>query len=303
LKKTDYIWMNGSLIEWDKATIHVLSHVVHYGSSWFEGIRCYKTKRGSAVFQLIPHLERLVDSAKIYRTTVPYSIDELSNATLEVIRANNLESCYIRPVVYRGFYELGVNPLRCPIETVIATWEWGHYLGVDSIKNGIDVMTSSWRRFAGSTIPAMAKAGGNYINAQLIKMEALENGYAEGLVLDGHGNISEGSGENIFIVKDGILYTPPLASGVLYGITRGVVLRLAEEEEVDIREQVIPREFIYTADEVFFTGTAAEITPVKTIDKISIGTGKPGAITMLLQDRFYRITRDGIDEHNWLTWL
>ncbi len=303
MKSTKFIWMNGKLIPWEDATIHVLSHVVHYGSSWFEGIRCYKTKKGSAVFKLHDHLERLFKSTKIYRTKIPYSLDELSEATLDLVKANNLESCYIRPVVFRGFSELGVYPLRCPVDTVIAVWEWGSYLGQDSLEMGIDVMTSSWRRFSGSSLPSMAKAGGNYMNAQLIKMEALENGYAEGLVLDSLGNISEGSGENIFLVHRGVLYTPPLSSGILTGITRSVVQQLAVTESIEIREEVIPREFVYTADEVFLTGTAAEITPVRSVDRISIGEGKPGPVTRLIQSRFFDITRNGNDTFGWLTWL
>lgn len=295
--------MNGNLIAWEKANIHVLSHVVHYGSSWFEGIRCYKTKKGSAIFQLQTHLERLYESTKIYRAEIPYSIDQLFDAVIKLIKANKLESCYIRLVVFRGFSELGVYPLKCPVETVIAVWEWGSYLGKDSIDNGIDIMTSSWRRFSGSTLPGMSKAGGNYMNAQLIKMEAIENGYAEGLVLDVNGNICEGSGENIFIVKKGVLYTPPLSSGILPGITRSVVQQLAFDEGIKIREENIPREFIYTADEVFFTGTAAEITPVKSVDRIRIANGKPGALTRLIQSRFFDITGNGNNTYQWLTWL
>ncbi len=303
MKKTEFIWMNGNLIAWEKANIHVLSHVVHYGSSWFEGIRCYKTKKGSAIFQLQTHLERLYESTKIYRAEIPYSIDQLFDAVIKLIKANKLESCYIRLVVFRGFSELGVYPLKCPVETVIAVWEWGSYLGKDSIDNGIDIMTSSWRRFSGSTLPGMSKAGGNYMNAQLIKMEAIENGYAEGLVLDVNGNICEGSGENIFIVKKGVLYTPPLSSGILPGITRSVVQQLAFDEGIKIREENIPREFIYTADEVFFTGTAAEITPVKSVDRIRIANGKPGALTRLIQSRFFDITGNGNNTYQWLTWL
>lgn len=295
--------MNGKLIPWEDATIHVLSHVVHYGSSWFEGIRCYKTKNGSAIFKLHDHLDRLFKSTKIYRTKIPNSLDELAEAIPYLVKANKLESCYIRPVVFRGFSELGVYPLRCPVDTVIAVWEWGSYLGDNSLEKGIDVMTSSWRRFCGSSLPSMAKAGGNYMNAQLIKMEAIENGFAEGLVLDSQGNISEGSGENIFLIMRGVLYTPPLSSGILTGITRSVVQQLAEAESIDIREEVIPREFIYTADEVFLTGTAAEITPVKSVDRIVIGEGKPGPVTRLIQSRFFDITRNGNDPFGWLTWL
>jgi branched-chain amino acid aminotransferase len=303
VKNTKYIWMNGQIIPWEEAKIHVLSHVVHYGSSWFEGIRCYETSNGSAVFKLNDHIDRLFKSTKIYRTEIPYSVDDLSKAILDIIKANNLKSCYIRPVVFRGFFELGVYPLRCPIDTVIAVWEWGSYLGQDSLEKGIDVMTSTWRRFSGNSLPPMAKAGGHYMNAQLVKMEAIENGYAEGVVLDNHGNIAEGSGENIFLVQRGVLYTPPLSSGILSGITRSVVLHLAKNESLDIREEVIPREFIYTADEVFLTGTAAEITPVRSVDRIQIGNGKPGPVTRLIQSRFFDITRNGNDPFGWLTWL
>jgi branched-chain amino acid aminotransferase len=303
LKKTEFIWMNGSIIPWEQATVHVLSHVVHYGTSWFEGIRCYNTKKGPAIFQLVPHLNRFHTSAKIYRTEIPYSIDQLVGAIKEIIKANKLDNCYIRPVAYRGFGELGVYPLRCPVETVIAVWEWGSYLGQDSIEKGIDVMTSSWRRFPGSTLPSIAKAGGNYMNAQLIKMEAIENGYAEGIVLDAAGHVCEGSGENLFLIKDGAMYTPPLSSGILPGITRSVVMHLARKEGIEVHETVIPRDYVYMADEVFFTGTAAEITPIRSIDKIFIGQNKPGAVTRLMQERFFDVTRGGNDPFGWLTWL
>jgi branched-chain amino acid aminotransferase len=295
--------MNGEIIPWESATIHVLSHVVHYGSSWFEGIRCYNTKKGSAILRLHLHLERLIQSAKIYRARIPFSVDELSDGVISLVRKNGLSSCYIRPFAYRGFFELGVNPQRCPIDTVIAVWEWGSYLGSESLEKGIDVMTSSWRRFAGSTLPAIAKAGANYMNAQLVKMEALENGYAEGIVLDVDGAISEGSGENIFIVKKGILYTPQVASGILPGVTRSIVMMLAEAEGLPIREMVLPREYLYTADEVFFTGTAAEITPIRSVDKIEVGSGQPGSVTRLIQERFFDITRNGNDQFDLLTWI
>jgi branched-chain amino acid aminotransferase len=295
--------MNGKLIEWEKATLHVLSHVVHYGTSWFEGIRCYETKKGSAVFHLQAHLERLFMSAKIYRTEIPYSLDQLVDAIVKTIYANKLKNCYIRPLVYRGIGEMGVNPANCPIETVVAVWEWGNYLGKDSLEKGIDVMVSSWNRFAPNTLPAMAKAGGNYLNAQLVKMEALHNGYTEGIALDSAGNLSEGSGENIFIVKRGVLYSPPLTSSILPGITRNSVIAIAQQEHLEIKEQILPREFLYIADEVFFTGTAAEITPIRSIDKIAVGSKCPGPVTKLIQSRFFDITREGNDPYGWLTWI
>jgi branched-chain amino acid aminotransferase len=303
LKKTDFIWMNGKLIEWEKATLHVLSHAVHYGTSWFEGIRCYETRKGSAIFHLQAHLERLFMSAKIYRTEIPYSLDQLVDAIVETIHANKLKNCYIRPLVYRGMGEMGVNPANCPIETVVAVWEWGNYLGKDSLEKGIDVMVSSWNRFAPNTLPAMAKAGGNYLNAQLVKMEALHNGYTEGIALDSAGNLSEGSGENIFIVKRGVLYSPPLTSSILPGITRNSVIAIAQQEHLEIKEQILPREFLYIADEVFFTGTAAEITPIRSIDKIAVGSKCPGPVTKLIQSRFFDITREGNDPYGWLTWI
>ncbi len=295
--------MNGKLIPWDQATLHVLSHALHYGTSWFEGIRCYETKKGTAVFQLREHLERLILSAKIYRTAIPYDLDQLTAAILEVIRANKLKNCYIRPLVYRGYGEMGVNPLHCPIETVIAVWEWGNYLGKDSLDEGIDVMVSSWNRFAPNTLPMMAKAGGNYMNAQLIKMEALQNGYVEGIALDAFGNLSEGSGENIFIVRKGILTTPTLNSAILPGVTRRVVLTIAGSENIECAETTLPREILYAADEIFFTGTAAEITPIRSVDKIQVGNGRPGPVTKLIQKKFYDITREGNDPYGWLTWV
>jgi branched-chain amino acid aminotransferase len=303
LIKTDVIWMNGKLIPWEQATLHVLSHVVHYGTSWFEGIRCYETSKGSAIFQLHTHLERLFASMRIYRTNIQYSLDQLAEAVIETIRANKLKSCYIRPLVFRGFGEMGVNPINCPVETVIAVWEWGNYLGKDSLDEGIDVMVSSWNRFAPNTLPAMAKAGGNYLNAQLVKMEALHNGYREGIALDSVGNLSEGSGENIFIVKKGVLYTPTFTSSILPGITRNTVITLAQQEQIEIKEVQLPRESLYVADEVFFTGTAAEITPIRSIDKIAIGTSCPGPVTKLIQKHFFDITREGNDSFGWLTWL
>src|SRR5688500_13780885 len=267
----EYIWVNGQLVEWDKATIHVLSHVVHYGSSFFEGIRCYETPRGTAVFRLTPHIRRLFDSAKIYRTELPYTQEQLVSAVKETVRANKLRAGYIRPVVYRGYGEIGVNPGNNPVEVAIATIEWGKYLGAEAMENGVDVCVSSWTRFAPNTLPSMSKAGGNYLNSQLVKMEALQDGYAEGIVLGTDGYIAEGSGENLFVIRDGRVITPPMASSILPGITRHTVITLLREQGVEVIEERIPREALYLADEIFMTGTAAEVTPVRSVDRITIG--------------------------------
>lgn len=303
IEKVEKIWMNGAFVDWDDAKIHVLSHVIHYGSSWFEGIRCYNTKKGSAVFRLREHLRRLYDSAKIYRATIPYTIEQMANAVLETIRVNNVSECYIRPVVFRGYGEIGVNPLGCPVDVAIAVWRWGAYLGAEALENGIDVCTSSWHRPTPGTFPTMAKAGGNYMNSQLIKMEALLNGYAEGIALDAAGTVSEGSGENIFVVRDGVLYTTPFSSAILPGITRASVITLAKDLGYQVVETAIPREMLYIADEVFFTGTAAELTPVRSIDKIVIGEGKAGTVTRALQKAFFDIVHNGNDTYNWLTFV
>ncbi len=302
LKKTDKIWHNGRLIPWEEAKVHVLSHVVNYGSSVFEGIRCYETRRGAAVFRLRDHMQRLVNSGRIYRMENPYTAEQLSGAAAEVVRANRLNSCYLRPIVLRGYGDIGVSPLTCPVEVYIACWEWGAYLGSEALESGVDVCVSSWARMAPNTLPAMAKAGANYMNSQLIKMEALNNGYAEGIGLDTNGYVSEGSGENIFVVRDGTVYTPPLASSILPGITRSSIMTLCQDLGMDVREQMIPREMLYIADEVFFTGTAAEITPLRSIDRITIGTGKRGPITRRVQEEFFAILTGAVpDRHNWLT--
>ena len=302
LKKTDKIWHNGKLISWDEAQIHVLSHVVNYGSSVFEGIRCYETKRGPAAFRLRDHMQRLVNSGRIYRMENPYPVEHLCAAAAEVVRANHLSSCYIRPIVLRGYGDVGVSPLTCPIEVYIACWEWGAYLGAEALEEGVDVCVSSWARLAPNTLPAMAKAGANYMNSQLIKMEALSNGYAEGIGLDTSGYVSEGSGENIFVVRDGAAYTPPLASSVLPGITRSSIMSLCEDLGIDVREQMIPREMLYIADEVFFSGTAAEITPLRSIDRITVGSGKRGPVTKRVQEEFFAILTGATpDRRNWLT--
>ncbi len=303
IKKSGTIWMNGKFVKWDAAKIHVLSHVVHYGSSWFEGIRCYNTKKGSAIFQLKPHLERLYDSAKIYHTQIPYPIETLEEVTIKLIKNNKLKSCYIRPVVYRGYGEMGLNPLKNPVEVAIAVWEWSSYLGNESLETGVKACISSWQRLAPNTIPTMSKAGGNYLSSQLIKIEALENGFAEGIALDAYGNVSEGSGENIFIVKNGKVYTPSIADAILPGITRASVIQILKDAGIEVIETTIPREFLMIANEVFVTGTAAEITPVCCINHQTIDHGKPGKITRLVQERYFDIVKNGNDPHGWLTFV
>jgi branched-chain amino acid aminotransferase len=301
LKKMESIWFNGKLVPWDEARIHVLSHVVHYGSSFFEGIRCYETSQGTAIFRLTPHMRRLSDSARIYRTEVPYSLEQLVAAVKETVRANGLRSGYIRPVVYRGYGEIGVNPLHNPVEVAIATIEWGKYLGAEAMEQGVDVCVSSWSRFAPNTLPALAKAGGNYLNSQLIKMEALANGFAEGIALDTNGHVSEGSGENLFVVRDGVVYTPPVGSSILSGITRDTVITLLGELGIEVRQQTIPRELLYLADELFFTGTAAEVTPVRSVDHITVGAGRRGPITSEVQSAFFAVVQgEREDRYGWL---
>src|SRR5580704_8458824 len=303
IKPTDKIWHNGRLIAWNDAKIHVLSHVTSYGSSWFEGIRCYATESGPAIFRLKEHVRRLQDSAKIYRVELPYSADESSAAMLEVVSVNKLESCYLRPLVIRGYGNISVMPTKDnPIETYIAAWEWGKYLGEEAIASGVDVCVSSWARMAPNTLPALAKAGGNYMNSQLIRMEAEVNGYSEGIALDSSGYVSEGSGENIFLVRGGVLYTTPLANSVLNGITRSSVLTLAKQLGIEVVEQALLREMIYICDEAFFTGTAAEVTHLRSVDRILVGDGSMGPITTALHDEFFNIV-NGLkpDRHNWLT--
>lgn len=303
VKPVDTIWMNGRLVKWDDAKIHVMSHVVHYGSSWFEGIRCYDTKKGPAIFRLDAHLRRLYDSTKIYRATIPYSKAELEAAIKATIKANNLRACYIRPIVYLGYGEVGVNPTNSPVDVSIGVWEWGAYLGPEALERGIDVCVSSWRRSAPDTIPTFAKAGGNYLSSQLIKLEAIASGYVEGIALDSFGYVSEGSGENIFLVREKTIFTPPIASALLPGVTRSTVITLARELGYPVVEMNIPREMLYTVEEVFFTGTAAEITPVRSIDKIPIGEGHPGPITKEVQTAFFDVIRNGNDKFHWLNHL
>jgi len=287
LPECDKIWFNGELVDWHDAKIHVLSHVVHYGSSVFEGIRCYKTEKGSAVFRLDEHVSRLFDSAKIYRMEISHTQEEVTQAILETIRVNKLEACYIRPVVFRGYETLGVDPMGCPVDVVIAVWEWGEYLGEAALKNGVSVCTSSWNRMAPNTLPFLAKAGSNYLNSQLVRIEANMNGYDEGIVLGTDGLVSEGSGENIFAIKNGSIVTPESHYGILPGITRHTAITLMRDLGMKVEQRGIPREFLYIADEVFFTGTAAEITPIRAIDKIQIGAGERGPITAQIQDAFF----------------
>ena len=300
IEKTDKIWHNGKLIPWDQATIHVMSHVVHYGSAVFEGVRCYDPAGAPAIFRAHEHMQRLLDSAKIYRIDVDYSVDDLISAMADVIKANGVWPCYIRPIVLRGYGELGVHSMNCPVEVYIANYPWGKYLHGSG--DGVDVCVSSWTRLAPNTLPAMAKAGANYMNSQLIKMEAVINGYAEGIALDANGYVSEGSGENVFIVHKGVLQTAPLGNSVLPGITRDSVLQIARDLGIPVVEQGIPRELLYIADEAFFTGTAAEVTPIHTVDKILVGKGVIGPITKAVQQEFFAIVRgEKPDRFNWFT--
>lgn len=302
LQATEKIWHNGRLINWDDAKIHVLTHVVSYGSSVFEGIRCYDTVKGPAIFRAPEHARRLIDSAKIYRMEVPFSVEELTTAMVDVVRVNQLKSCYIRPIVLRGYGDVGVLPKANPIETYMACWSWGKYLGEEALINGVDVCVSSWTRIAPNTLPALSKAGGNYLNSQLIRMEAAANGYAEGIALDAGGYVSEGSGENIFVIRDGKILTPPLGASVLPGITRDTILTIAAQLNIPVVETIIPRELLYIADEIFFSGTAAEVTPIRSVDRIVVGPGHRGPITEKIQSRFFAIVEGKHqDEFGWLT--
>jgi branched-chain amino acid aminotransferase len=299
---TEQIWHNGNWIKWNDATLHVLSHVVSYGSAVFEGIRCYDTKQGPAIFRLREHMQRLINSARIYRMELPYSVEQFGKVATEVVRRNKLNACYVKPIVLRGYGEVGVNPLNAPIECYMACWSWGAYLGPEALSKGVDIGVSSWTRIAPNTLPAMSKAAANYMNSQLIRMEADINGYVEGIALDVNGLVSEGSGENVFIVRNGVLYTPPLANSALSGITRDSVLTIARHLGLTVIEQAIPRELLYISDEVFFTGTAAEVSPIRSIDRILIGDGKPGEITRKIADEFFAIA-NGLkpDRFGWLT--
>jgi branched-chain amino acid aminotransferase len=299
---TEKIWHNGRFIAWDEAKIHVLSHVVSYGSSVFEGVRCYETLSGPAIFRLKEHTRRLFDSAKVYRIDVPFTHEELAHAQLELVRVNQLRSCYIRPIILRGYGNMGVLPFGNPTEVYMACWEWGKYLGDEALAQGVDVCVSSWTRIAPNTLPALAKAAGNYMNSQLIRMQAHLDGYAEAIALDDSGRVSEGSGENIFVVRDGKLHTPPLGSSVLPGITRDSIATLAHDLDIPVVETPIPREMLYIADEIFFTGTAAEVTPIRSVDKIQVGSGRRGPITERIQKAFFDVVSGrSEDRHGWLT--
>jgi branched-chain amino acid aminotransferase len=301
IQKTEKIWHNGKLIAWDDARIHVMSHVIHYGSSVFEGVRCYSLPSGPAIFRAQEHAQRLLDSAKVYRIDVDYTRGDIVKAMSDVIANNGVWPCYLRQVILRGYGEAGVNPFNSPTEVYVVNYPWGKYLTSDA-DTGCDVCVSSWTRLAPNTLPAMAKAGANYMNSQLIKMEAIINGYAEGIALDANGYVSEGSGENVFIVRNGVLQTAPLGNSVLPGITRDSALQVARDLNIPIVEAVIPREMLYISDEAFFTGTAAEITPIRSVDKISVGKGVTGPITKAIQKEFYAIVNgEKADRHNWLT--
>ncbi len=300
IQKTDKIWHNGKLIRWDDATIHVMSHVVHYGSSVFEGIRCYELPAGGAIFRAQEHIQRLLDSAKVYRIEVPFTREEIVQGMLETVGHNGVWPCYVRPVILRGYGEAGVNPFNSPTEVYIVNYPWGKYLGGEN--DGADVCVSSWTRIAPNTLPAMAKSGANYMNSQLIKMEAIVNGYVEGIALDVNGYISEGSGENVFIVRKGTVMTAPLGNSVLPGITRDSVLQIARDLGIPVQEQMLPREMLYISEEAFFTGTAAEITTIRSVDKVTVGNGSIGPITKAIQREFYAIVRgEKPDRHGWLT--
>jgi len=305
IKPTAKIWHNGEFIDWDDAQVHVLTHALHYGTSVFEGIRCYDTKNGPALFRLPEHVRRMFDSAKIYRMEdLGFSREEFAQACKDVTQINGLSSCYIRPVVFRGFGDVGVRSLSNPIECYIACWEWGRYLGAEALEEGVDVCVSSWTRIAPNTLPAIAKVAANYMNSQLILMEANQHGYTEGIALDTAGYVSEGSGENIFLIRDGVIYTPPLGTSVLPGITRDCIIQIARDLNYPLREQAIPREWLYIADELFFTGTAAEVTPIRSVDRINVASGRRGPITEHIQAEFLGIT-SGVkeDRYGWLSTL
>jgi branched-chain amino acid aminotransferase len=302
MDKAKYIWMNGKWVAWEDAKIHVLSHVAHYGTSVFEGIRAYATPKGPAVFRLDEHVERLFFSAKVYRMEMPFTFEQIRQACLEVVSANELKECYIRPLVYRGYENLGVNPFGNPIDVAIAAFPWGQYLGADALAKGVAVKVGSWNRMAPNTLPAMAKAAANYMNSALLKMEAKVDGYEEAIALDRNGFVSEGSGQNLFAVLKGELVTPPLANSILAGITRASIITLAREMGLKVREETMPREMLYAADELFYSGTAVEVSPIASVDRLPVGSGQRGPITKKLQDAFFAIVRgEAPDTHGWLT--
>ena len=303
-EKNGMVWINGKLVPWKEANIHIASHVIHYGSSIFEGFRAYNTPKGTAIFRNNAHIKRLYNSCKMYRMEIPFTQEEFEQAVIQTIKANKLKACYIRPVVYRGYGTLGVDPFPNPIDCAILVWEWGQYLGEKALENGVDVKISTWQRMAPNTFPALAKSGANYMNSQLIKMEALLEGYVEGIALNVRGHISEGSGENIFIVINGEIHTPPLSSSILPGITRDAVICMAKDLGITLVEETLPREILYIAEEVFFTGSAAEITPIRSVDKITIGNGRRGPVVKRLQDEFFAyINGERKDKYRWLTYV
>ena len=298
------IWIDGNMVDWKDAQMHVLSHVVHYGTSVFEGIRAYKNENGVGIFRLKEHVRRLFDSAKVYKIDISYTQEEIAEAIIETVRVNDLNGCYIRPIVFRGYGELGVNPLNCPVNVVIAAWEWGSYLGEEGMANGVDIGVSSWRKPAPDTFPALAKCGANYMNSQLAKLEAIDNGYDEAIMLDYEGHVSEGSGENIFLVEGEKLFTPAMSSSNLKGITRDSIMTVARDLGYEVVEEVISRERLYAADEVFFTGTAAEVTPIRSIDHRTIGIGRRGPISEKLQSTFFDIVEAKVeDKYGWLSYI
>lgn len=300
--RADFIWMNGKIIPWDEAQVHVFTHALHYGTSAFEGLRVYETAKGPAIFRGVEHFERLMYSCRVARIPVPYTVEQFMEATREVVRVNKQRSAYVRPLVFRGYNTLGVDGRSCPVETIIGSVPWGAYLGKEGLEQGVDVQVSSWRRMAPDTLNALAKIGGQYINSQNIVMEAKDNGFAEGIALDIYGYVSEGSGENIFVIVKGQIFTPPLSNSILGGITRDCAIRIADELGYKVKESVIPREMLYLADEIFFTGTAAEITPVRAVDRIPVGAGKRGPITERIQSRFFGIVEGELpDTYGWLT--
>ncbi len=298
------VWMDGEIVPWQEATVHVMAHVLHYGSSVFEGVRCYKTSSGPAIFRLQDHVRRLFDSARIYRMDMSWTQEEFSEAMKATVRANGFDQCYIRPLVYRGLGTAGVNPAGSPVCASIVCWDWGHYLGSVSVSEGVDTCVSSWTRMAPNTMPALAKASSNYMNGQLIKLEAVRNGFAEGIALDPQGYVSEGSGENIFLVRDGIVRTPPLSASVLPGITRDTVMTLLKEMGIEVVVENLPREALYIADELFFTGTATEVAPIRSVDHLAVGDGKPGPITLKVQQAFQDVVQGRTpDPHGWLAFV
>jgi branched-chain amino acid aminotransferase len=299
---TDQVWMNGTLVPWKDATVHVAAHALHYGTGIFEGIRAYETKQGSAVYRLPEHMRRLYDSCRVYRMEPRWSPEELSQAVLDTIRANGYASCYIRPLVYRGVESLGLDPRPCPVEASIVVWEWKAMFGAEGLDQGIDVGVSSWTRLAPNTLPAMAKASGNYANSALIKMQAALDGYGDAIALDESGLVSEGSGQNLFLIRDQVIYTPSINSSILQGITRDSVITIARDLGYQVHEAAVPREMLYLADEAFFCGTAVEVTPIRSIDRIPVGDGRRGPVTSAIQKQFFGlITGDIPDTHHWLT--